>query len=168
MTLDLDPTVASWVAVVGLAIALCALLFAAVGWSRVSRMRRQYSLLQGEDGTESFVSAVSRKAAEVEQLRAVVDDLRRDVESLRAHAADAISHVAVVRYDAFNDLGGRMSFSAAMLDDGGDGLVISSINARTESRTYAKGVKSGGSDALLSPEEKQAIGYARASDRNGG
>ena len=48
-----------------------------------------------------------------------------------------------------------------MLDDAGDGLVISSINARTETRTYAKGVKAGASDAILSPEEEQAIGYAQ-------
>ena len=64
---------------------------------------------------------------------------------------------------AFGDMGGRMSFSAAMLDDAGDGLVITSINGRTETRTYAKGIKAAGSDATLSPEEEQAISYARRS-----
>ena len=57
-------------------------------------------------------------------------------------------------------MGGRLSFSAALLDDSGDGLVLTSINGRSETRTYAKGVKAGESDHSLSPEEQQAIGYA--------
>jgi hypothetical protein len=65
-----------------------------------------------------------------------------------------------VRYDAFGDMGGRLSFTAALLDDSGDGLVITSINGRTESRAYAKGVKDGRSDQSLSPEETQAIALA--------
>src|SRR5690348_15184735 len=61
-------------------------------------------------------------------------------------------------------MGGRMSFSAALLDDAGDGLVISAIHGRTETRTYAKGVKGGTSDQPLSPEERQAITYAMRVD----
>ena len=47
-----------------------------------------------------------------------------------------------------------------LLDDAGDGLVVTSINGRSETRTYAKGVKAGASDQSLSPEEEQVIGYA--------
>jgi hypothetical protein len=57
-------------------------------------------------------------------------------------------------------MGGRMSFSAALLDDAGDGLVLTSINGRSETRTYAKGVRAGASDHTMSPEEQQAIAYA--------
>ena len=84
-----------------------------------------------------------------------------DVTALREEIAQALRHVAVVRYDAFGDMGGRLSFSAALVDDRGDGLVISSIHARGESRTYAKGVVGGGSDATLTPEEQQALAAAR-------
>jgi hypothetical protein len=84
-----------------------------------------------------------------------------DVAALRADLAQALRHVAVVRYDAFADMGGRLSFSAAVVDDRGDGLVISSIHARGESRTYAKGVVRGSSDATLTPEEQQALAAAR-------
>ena len=73
----------------------------------------------------------------------------------------AMRHVAVVRYDAFGDMGGMLSFSAALCDDNGDGLVISSINGRSETRTYAKSLVGGQSDHSLSPEEKQAIADAR-------
>jgi hypothetical protein len=84
-----------------------------------------------------------------------------DLAALRADIAQALRHVAVVRYDAFGDMGGRLSFSAAVVDDRGDGLVFSSIHARGESRTYAKGVVGGHSDATLTPEEQQALASAR-------
>ena len=84
-----------------------------------------------------------------------------DLAALRADIAQALRHVAVVRYDAFGDMGGRLSFSAALVDDRGDGLVFSSIHARGESRTYAKGIVGGGSDATLTPEEQQALAAAR-------
>ena len=65
------------------------------------------------------------------------------LDVVQADLADALRHVAVVRYDAFGDMGGRLSFSVALLDDAGDGLVLTSINGRTETRTYSKGVKGG-------------------------
>jgi hypothetical protein len=69
--------------------------------------------------------------------------------------------VAVVRYAACGDMGGRLSFSAALLDDQGDGLVLSSINGRSETRTYAKSLVGGESEHTLSPEEQDAIAAAR-------
>jgi hypothetical protein len=84
-----------------------------------------------------------------------------DLAALRSDIEQALRHVAVVRYDAFGDMGGRLSFSAALVDDRGDGLVFSSIHARGESRTYAKGVVGGSSDATLTPEEQQALAAAR-------
>lgn len=102
------------------------------------------------------------------RLRARVQHLERqrpvgagDLEALRADIGQALRHVAVVRYDAFGDMGGRLSFSAAIVDDRGDGVVLSSIHARGESRTYAKGITEGGSDATLTPEEQQALSAAR-------
>ena len=162
-SLNLDPDVVAWIAIGAAAVAVVALILALVLMTRIRRMRRDYLVLQeGVDG-ETFIEAVARKTAAVDQLRVDVGALSSDVSGLRGDLADAIRHVAVVRYDAFNDMGGRMSFSAALLDDAGDGVVISSINGRTETRTYAKGVKAGRSDAELSPEEAQVIGFARVS-----
>ena len=106
------------------------------------------------------VSALGRGAAETHALRVELSRARSDLDVARSELADALRHVAVVRYDAFGDMGGRMSFTAALLDDSGDGLVITSINGRTEARAYAKGVKEGQSDQSLSPEETQAIALA--------
>src|SRR5690349_21563090 len=64
--------------------------------------------------------------------------LRHEVAALRAEAASALKNLAVVRYDAFEGTGGQLSWSLALLDDHGDGAVLTSIHGRTEARTYAK------------------------------
>lgn len=161
MTLDLSDTTVAWIALGAAVATVLALLLALVCLIKLRRLRRNLIVLQGEGDSGDFVSAVAAQVEVVERLRGDVDRSRAQVEQLRLDLSDAIRHVAVVRYDAFNDMGGRMSFSAALLDDAGDGLVISSINGRSETRTYAKGVKSGVSDAILSPEEEQVIGYAQ-------
>lgn len=166
---SLDPSAANVLAVLGAVTGVVGLLLAIVAQVRLGRLRRGYALLQSADGEESFVDAVGRKIREVEVLREQVSGLDGAVTRMRQDLADAIRHVAVVRYDAFGDMGGRLSFSAALLDDAGDGLVISSINGRSETRTYAKGVKAGSSEAPLSPEEEQAVGWAmRAGARTTG
>ena len=107
------------------------------------------------------VAQAGRARAQVRALESQRPVGSGDLAALRADIAQALRHVAVVRYDAFGDMGGRLSFSAAVVDDRGDGLVFSAIHARGESRTYAKGVVGGGSDATLTPEEQQALAAAR-------
>ena len=68
----------------------------------------------------------------------------------------------MVRYDAFGDMGGHLSWSMALLDDGGDGVVLTSIHGRSEARTYAKNVAAWTANQQLSPEEEEAITYARS------
>jgi HAMP domain-containing protein len=151
---------AETVAVVAAGLAALALVVCLVLAARIGRLHRAYNALVSGDSGASFVDAVRRQSAAVDALRTDVGMLRGDLSSARADLSDALRHVAVVRYDAFGDMGGRMSFSAALLDDAGDGLVLTSINGRSETRTYAKGVKAGASDHTMSPEEKQAIAYA--------
>ena len=87
--------------------------------------------------------------------------LRQEVAALKAENAQAMRHVAVVRYDAFPDTGGQLSWSMALLDDSGSGVVLTSIQGRNDSRSYAKNVADWTSDTLLSPEEEDAISHAR-------
>jgi outer membrane murein-binding lipoprotein Lpp len=91
-----------------------------------------------------------------------VEGLRNEVHALRLEAAQALRHLAVVRYDAFGDMGGHLSWSMALLDDSGDGVVLTSIHGRSEARTYAKNVTSWSSEQQLSPEELEAVKFAKA------
>ena len=87
--------------------------------------------------------------------------LRQEVAALQAEGAMALRHLAVIRYDAFQDTGGQLSWSMALLDDNGSGVVLSSIQGRNEARTYAKNVSDWSSETQLSPEEQEAISTAR-------
>jgi hypothetical protein len=91
-----------------------------------------------------------------------LDAIRKEVEGLRDDAAQALRHLAVVRYDAFRDMGGHLSWSLALLDDEGNGMVLTSIHGRNDVRSYAKSISAWKSGQELSPEEDEAIGYARA------
>jgi hypothetical protein len=90
-----------------------------------------------------------------------VHGLRQEVAALRAEARDALRHLAVVRYDAFGDMGGHLSWSLALLDDAGHGVVLTSIHGRSEARSYAKSVAAWSCEQQLSPEEEEAIAHAR-------
>jgi hypothetical protein len=73
----------------------------------------------------------------------------------------ALRDLGIVRYDALHEMSGQLSFSLALLNAMGDGVVLSSINGRTETRTYAKPVVTGQGKPELSPEEAQAVQSAR-------
>ena len=160
----LDRQTVEIVALAAAGVAVLALVLALSLLSRFRKLRKANEVLTGGDSGATFVESVTRQHREAEALRTDVGRLRDDLAAARADLSDALRHVAVVRYDAFGDMGGRLSFSAALLDDAGDGLVLTSINGRSETRTYAKGVTAGESDHSLSPEELQAISYA---SRNG-
>ena len=105
--------------------------------------------------------AAYRRATGTEALPEDVTGLRQEVAALRVETAGALRHLAVVRYDAFGDMGGHLSWSVALLDDSGDGVVLTSIHGRSDARTYAKSVSSWSSEQQLSPEEDEAIAHAR-------
>ncbi|VXC38305.1 DUF4446 family protein [Nocardioides sp. AX2bis] len=88
--------------------------------------------------------------------------LRQEVAALAAEGRAALRNLAVVRYDAFGDMGGHLSWSLALLDDAGHGVVLTSIHGRSEARTYAKNIAAWTCDQPLSPEEQESVDHARA------
>ncbi|MGZ8738732.1 MAG: DUF4446 family protein [Nocardioides sp.] len=101
------------------------------------------------------------RGSSVAELPEDVHGLRQEVAALKREAGDALRHLAVVRYDAFGDMGGHLSWSLALLDDGGHGVVMTSIHGRSEARTYAKNISGWSCEQQLSPEEEEAITHAR-------
>lgn len=155
------PQAAIIVALVGIVVGLVGIVLAVVALVRYSRLHRAYGLLQVAEGRETIVDVMGRTMDEFGDLRDEVAQLEANLTVTRRDLAAALRHVSVVRYDAFGDMGGRFSFSAALLDDHGDGLIVTSIHGRTETRTYLKGLEKGASDITLSPEEEQAIHLAK-------
>src|SRR5215469_3760254 len=73
----------------------------------------------------------------------------------------ALRDMAIIRYDALREMSGQLSFSLALLNAEGDGIVLTSINGRAETRTYAKAIVDGKGTQDLSPEEEEALRIAR-------
>jgi hypothetical protein len=128
----------AFLTVLSLVVALAALAVALTAWRR----------------TPSY-------AGDPDALPEDVVGLRQEVAALRAEAAGALRHLGVVRYDAFSDTGGRLSWSVALLDDSGSGVVLTAIHGRSEARSYAKSVSGWTSEQPLSPEEESAVSAAR-------
>jgi hypothetical protein len=104
-------------------------------------------------------------ARTLQQLNSAVRQLSGEDSRLRDRLMGAVQRVGLVRYDAFEDMGGRLSFSCALLDEHGSGVVVTSINGRQDTRVYAKPVAAGSSDHNLSEEEEQAIREAVSTQR---
>lgn len=104
-----------------------------------------------------FVGAVERSLNQLSLLSTELSGVKEDHTKLTHTLNSAVQRVGVVRFDAFDDIGGKLSFAVALLDDYGTGVVLSTINGRQESRSYAKFVKNNTSEFTLSAEEHQAI-----------
>jgi Protein of unknown function (DUF4446) len=138
-------------------VALLSFLIVLVLALRIKKLRRDYAILRGEGDERDVFAAVSRALKRVDGVDRRLDGIVASQAEAQAVNRYALSRFGLVRYDAFEEMGGRLSFSAAFLDEHGDGLVFSSINGRTETRTYAKPIKGLASDHTLSPEERSAI-----------
>ena len=141
---------------------ILALIISVAVFMSFAAVRRRLIHIQGRDGREDILEAVSRQIEEVRGLRGDIRHLAAELQRLSEAFRGALQRFAVYRYDAFEDMGGQLSFSAAILNDHGDGLVISCINGRQEARTYAKPIARATSPYNLSPEEQEAIRLALA------
>jgi uncharacterized protein YutE (UPF0331/DUF86 family) len=148
-------------------VALVAFLLSLILVLRLRKMRRAYAVLRGEGSDRDILAAFGKVTKRVQSMEQRVDQVVSAQEEETLLRKLAVQRFGLVRYDAFDDMGGRLSFSAAFLDDNGDGVIISSINGRTETRTYAKVVRGLASDHSLSEEEREAIAVAvDGSDRS--
>lgn len=145
---------AGWVAVVAVVVAVLALVLAAGAQARLTRVRRALLLLRGHAGEGDILELVTRQTAELVEQRRQLAALTDRLEATRTDVAASLRHVAVVRSGTDTTEG----FSAALVDDAGDGLVLTAMTPPGEpTRTTAKGVTGGRSDRPLSPDEARAV-----------
>jgi Protein of unknown function (DUF4446) len=159
--MSLSNTTLSILAIASLVLSALALVVV-LGRSMRERKERVRSPTRPDERIEVLVEAHGRTLGRLEKaMRQLATGEKRLAERMQL----VVQHVGVVRFDAFEDMGGRLSFSAALLDDRGDGVVITSINGRQDTRCYAKQVRAGTSIHNLSEEEEQAIREALSGAR---
>jgi hypothetical protein len=127
--------------------------------------RRRSSSLHSVQLDDALRGVLDGQAHTFERLEAAIRQLAAEQQRLGNLTKTAVQRVGLVRYDAFDDVGGRLSFSCALLNDDGDGVVVTSINGRQDTRVYAKPVYRAESMHNLSEEEGAAIREAMVGPR---
>lgn len=129
-------------------------------WMNLSYLKKRYrKMMTGVDGANLERLLIGH----IDEVKQVVEENRRiDAENQRISALlqRAITRVGVVRFRAFDDMGSDLSYAVALLDAENNGVILSSIFGREDSRSYVKPIQAGQSSYTLTEEEQQALHQA--------
>ncbi|MCM1049311.1 MAG: DUF4446 family protein [Clostridiales bacterium] len=89
-----------------------------------------------------------------------VDKNRKDISTLYKRFESAFQKIGIVKYDAFGQMGGQLSFSLALLDENNNGFILNSVHSADGCYSYTKEIKQGNCDVFLGDEEKKALDVA--------
>jgi hypothetical protein len=152
------------VALGALGVALIALIWCGVLARGVRRLRGAQKLVLGNGGEQDVIAHSASLQEAFQALQGYVGDVasRLDgrLDGVEVALTGAVSHHALIRYDAYNELSGQQSMSIALLDDRRSGVVLTCIHHRDQARVYAKQVHDGRGELELSPEEAEAVRVA--------
>jgi hypothetical protein len=153
-------------ATIALLLAVAAIVVATTAAAIVVRQGRQaIGASAGGARTSELERRIAQLARRLELVESEMDTERsRDGPGAGGETAGtlrtagvALSHVGLVRFDAFEDAGGAQSFALALIDDDGDGIVLTSLHSRQTTRLFVKGIRRGVADLPLSIEEDRAM-----------
>jgi hypothetical protein len=158
----MSSTTAAWIAIGAAAGALLAVAVAIWAWVSLARVRAGQKVLLGGDRADLVDFAVSLQAR-IDDLHRAVDEVAAGLARVDRRADDGLSKTSIVRYDAYPGTGGQQSASAAFLDSGRTGIVVTAIQGRDYARIYMKELDQGRAPVALSPEELEAVERAMSS-----
>jgi hypothetical protein len=138
---------------------LALIIFININVKLVKISRRYAKMMKGMDGV-NLEALLFKYLEEVNRTSVKIEELNKDCRRLEEIGKISVQQVGVVRFNAFEDTGSDLSFAIALLDGNNNGVVISSIFGRSDSRTYAKPVVDGQSTYVLSDEEIEALRQA--------
>lgn len=142
------------------ALILILLVLALLQSVRLRRAVRAYRALVRGGGGGTLGDVLESHVGRVEDVRSRLEELDQRHADLQRMSQTSLQHIGLVRFNPFDDTGSDQSFAIALLDDRRDGLVISSLHGRNNTRVFAKPVEGGSSSHTLSDEETQAIRIA--------
>jgi hypothetical protein len=129
--------------------------------ARLRRLERRYESLFSGKEEPSFAAALERLTSRFSKINARTERLVVQTEEIDRTLIRCVQGVGFIRYSAFEDTGGDQSFSLAIVDGEGDGVVLSALYGRDATRVYAKPVERWTSTRTLAEEEEQALMEAR-------
>lgn len=136
---------------------LICLILLIVNYLKNNKLIKKYNrLMKGADNKNLEAMLISHLDTIKDGLSRL-DDIEADLKNQNARLKKCTQNIGLVRYNAFDQMGGDQSFSVALLDDRGDGFVLTNLYGRNSSSTFAKPVKLRQSTYPLTNEEMEAI-----------
>ena len=125
--------------------------------TRIDSLRKAHKTLMTGMDDKNLEELLEAYLGKIKFAEGKVAELASTCKGLEQYAQKSLQNVALLRFNAFENMGSDLSFAIALLDLNGDGVVLSSINSREEARVYAKPVIGGNSTHHLSREEVETI-----------
>lgn len=124
---------------------------------RLSRLERKYKMFMKGSDAQSLEKTFARKFTQIDHLFEAKEDHEKVINLLRQRFDLAFSKYGVEKYDAFDDVGGKLSFALALLDKTNTGLILNAVHSRDNCFLYLKEIVKGESYVMLSQEEVEAL-----------
>ena len=135
-------------------------IFTLVLWRKLAAVNRRRNRLLEDGRVGDIVEYLNIQADTLECLQSQIDELRSRQNQQGQALLSCISSVGLVRFNAFDDVGGEQSFAVVLLDKDKNGVILSSLYGRQDARVYAKSIYAGQGERPLSAEEQQALSKA--------
>ena len=124
---------------------------------RLSRLERRYKIFMKGSDAQSLEKVFVRKFAQIDRLYEAKEDHDHDILFLKKNMEKMFNKYGVEKYDAFDDVGGKLSFALALLDKENTGLILNAVHSRDNCFLYLKEIVKGESYVMLSQEELEAL-----------
>lgn len=142
-------------------ILLIILIFLTVIWNlKVSRLKKRLDKLTAGKEASSLEKEILQLFEDNRQLKTDVEKNRKNIRNILSTLTETYQKMGLVKYDAFNQMGGHLSFCLAMLNEKDDGFIINSVHSSDGCYVYTKEIKSGYCDLDLGNEESEALSQA--------
>ncbi len=128
--------------------------------AKLCKLKKRYLRFTAGKDAKSLEKEIGSLFVENEALRDTVDRNKKDIRVLYKRMENAFQKVGVVKYNAFAQMGGELSFSIALLDERNDGFILNSVHGGEGCYTYTKKIKNGKCDLQLGEEEQKALNIA--------
>lgn len=149
--------------IIGLAaIVLILLILIIVNMVKVSKLNKKYQSFMGGKSAKSLEDTLIKRLQQVDDLMKVNEKNEKSIEKIFSNMKNTFQKVGLVKYDAFNEMGGKLSFSLALLNEINDGFVLNAVHSREGCYTYVKEIIDGTSVIALAGEEKEALEIAKS------
>ncbi|MBD5551314.1 MAG: DUF4446 family protein [Lachnospiraceae bacterium] len=142
------------------AVILILLILLIVLLVKYTKIKKRYDKFMRGKNASSLEDDMHGLFEDMKLLKANADKNKKDIRVLYKNMEKTFQKLGIVKYDAFNQMGGQLSFSLALLDENDNGFILNSVHSSEGCYSYTKQIKNGKSAISLGAEEEQALNIA--------